>query len=86
MMPNVVLALRSLASWKRSFFWLEVVDGDAFTTADRMLDLGFFSFDVCLEIEDNIGHCDSLLCRVLKHRPIDGSKLHCNRIFVVYSI
>lgn len=85
MMPNVVLALRSFANWKRNFFWLLLAPGDVLIDASK-LDFCCFCLLGCFVgcgggfVALNIGHWDSLLRRVEKHRPsVVLSKLHCNK-------
>lgn len=74
-MPRVVLAFLSLASWNLSFFWLLVVLGEVC----KRLDFCCLCFLVCLigGLFVSMGHWDSLLCLDWKHlaRPV-FSKLH----------
>lgn len=81
-MPSVVLAFLSFASWKRSFFWLLFAPGDVRIDVNRLDFCCFCLFGcfVCWDLPVSIGHWDSLLRRVAKHRPkLVFSKLHCNK-------
>lgn len=82
MIPKVVLAFRSFASWNLNFFWLGLMLGDGLdeVSSDALacLRVGLDTF--VLFFPDSMGHCDSLLCLELKHLPsVVLSRLHCNK-------
>lgn len=82
MIPKVVLALRSLANWNRSFFWWEFVLGLARGGISALSFWGccLIAAGVILTVLlPSIGHCDSLLRLEVKHWPsVDLSRLYCN--------
>lgn len=78
MMPSVVDAFLSLASWNRSFFWWDVVFGLALVCSGPGLWLfGFWMIGTTGGLP-SMGHCDSLLRREVKHCPnVVLSRLYC---------